>query len=152
MSSSRCSSDALLAEARRQIARVTPLQALELQRDGALIIDTRSERARESFGIVPGSMHVPRTVLEWRADAESPWRNPTLAGHRGVLIVICDHGWSSSLAALSLTRLGHPFVADVIGGIEAWSEAGLPMIEAPRNPLPPGELPGMGGPQGEVSL
>jgi rhodanese-related sulfurtransferase len=131
----------LLEDARSRIERLTPAEADAAAAAGSLIVDIRAEGDRRRLGIVPGSVHVPRTVLEWRAAADSEWASPHLAGRR--LIVLCDHGFSSSLAAATLVSLGCD-AADVIGGFEAWIEAGLPVITAPEHDT--SELPGMGPP------
>ena len=88
-------------------------------------------------------MHVPRSVLEWRTDPGSGWSNPLVADQDVELILVCQEGYSSSLAAASLQALGRTRVADLIGGFDGWREAGLESIAAP--PSPDG-LPGMGGP------
>jgi rhodanese-related sulfurtransferase len=130
--------ETVLAEARARIARYAPVEAAAA---GVLIVDTRSQDQRERNGIIPGSVHVPLSVLEWRCDQDSGHANPRLAGRR--LALVCAEGWSSSLAAARLVDLGVD-AGDVEGGFEAWREAGLPVAPAP----PPGDgLPGMGGPQ-----
>jgi rhodanese-related sulfurtransferase len=131
--------DDLLREARSKIERLEPAAARAAAEDGALIVDTRVDR---SAGIVPGSLHVPLSVLQWRVDPDSAWRNPHVGGLDTRLILICDQGESSSLAAASLLELGFSRVGDV-GGVEAWLEAGLPVNEAPESG---GGLPGMGSP------
>jgi len=83
-------------------------------------------------------------VLEWRLDPDSPWRNPRVGGLDARLILLCDHGCSSALAAATLVDLGFERVADVAGGFEAWQAAGLPVVR-PRDPVA-GELPGAGLP------
>jgi rhodanese-related sulfurtransferase len=93
---------------------------------------------------VPGSIHVPRTVLEWRLEPRGPWRNPHVGGLNRQLIVLCDHGYSSIFAAAILAELGYARAADVAGGFEAWAAAGLPVVPAP--PDDHAELPGMGSP------
>jgi rhodanese-related sulfurtransferase len=113
--------------------------------EGALLIDLRSDLDRQRDGIVPGSLHVPRTVLEWRLDPDSPWRSPYVGGLEQRVVLFCDHGYSSSLAASTLVELGFADAGDVIGGFEAWREAGLPTAPAP-DPRPPGEWAGMGPP------
>lgn len=138
----RRSLEVVLAEARARIVRLSPAEAWAA-RPSALIVDLRSERAREG-GVVPGSLHVPRTVLEWRLDPDSPWRNPHVGGLGSPLVLLCDHGESSSLAAAGLVDLGFTDVADVVGGIAAWTAAGLPLV--PPVAAPDG-LPGMGPPQ-----
>jgi rhodanese-related sulfurtransferase len=130
--------DAMLAAARERIQRYTPAEAAAAD---AVIVDVRSSDSRARDGIIPGSIHVPRSVLEWRAEQDSGWSNPNLAGRR--LILVCEHGYSSSLAAASLRDLGVD-AGDLDGGFEAWVAAGLPVAPAP--PAPAG-LPGMGGPE-----
>jgi rhodanese-related sulfurtransferase len=130
----------VLAEARRRILRYAPTEAAAAH---ALIVDLRSSDERARTGIIPGSIHVPRSVLEWRADPDSGWSNPRIADRRLPLILVCAHGYSSSLAAESLVVLGFEHVGDIEGGFEAWQAAGLPVAPAPG---PSGTLPGMGGP------
>ena len=142
---SRLTIDELVAEARGQIARLSPAEALAAVTHGALIIDIRSEDARVRDGIVPGSLHLPRTVLEWRVASDGEWRNPHVGGLDRELLLICDHGHSSSLAAATLVRLGFTRAGDVIGGFEAWAAAGLP-VSQPPGPRPAGELPGLAPP------
>jgi rhodanese-related sulfurtransferase len=132
--------DDLLREARAKIERVEPTEAWAEAEQGALIVDTRVDR---SAGVVPGSLHVPLSVLQWRVDPDSDWRNPHIGGLESRLILICEHGESSSLAAANLLELGFTRVGDVVGGFEAWLAAALPVTEAP----PAGDgLPGMDSP------
>ena len=142
---SRLTIDELVAEARGQIARLSPAEALAAVAHGALIVDIRSDDARVHHGIVPGSLHLPRTVLEWRVASDGEWRNPHVGGLDRELLLICDHGHSSSLAAATLVRLGFTRAGDVIGGFEAWAAEGLP-VSQPRRPRPPGERPGLAPP------
>jgi rhodanese-related sulfurtransferase len=137
--------DELLDDARARLDRLTPAQALAAAENGALIIDIRSDRDREHVGVVPGSVHIPRTVLEWRVAPDSSWRNPHLGERGRQLVILCDHGHSSSLAAATLVELGLD-ATDVIGGFEAWQETGLP-VAAPAHRRNPGELAGMGPPE-----
>jgi oxygen-dependent protoporphyrinogen oxidase len=137
--------DDLLAESRTAIRRLTPAETWRAALAGAKVIDVRSDTTRARDGIVPGSFHIPRTVLEWRLDQSSPWRNEHFTSLDEELVVLCDHGYSSSLAAFSLVQLGYRRVADVQGGFEAWLLAGLPRGDAPT-PLPPDVLPGSGPP------
>jgi len=137
----------LLEHARAKLERLAPRQAFAAARNEALIIDIRSEPNRDQHGIVPGSVHIPRTVLEWRVSPDSEWRNPHLGPPGRQLIILCDHGCSSSLAAATLVDLGLD-ATDVIGGFEAWIREGLPTT-APRRPRPSKELPGMGRPEPE---
>lgn len=106
--------------------RLTPAEAARAQADGAVIIDTRSREARARDGVVPGSIHIERTVLEWRLDPGGEWRTPHVEPDDR-LIVVCTDGYSSLLAAESLLELGLD-ARDVIGGIRAWRAAGLPLV------------------------
>ena len=136
----------LLAEARDRLERLEPEAARSAQSAGALLIDTRSsdERARE--GVIPGALHIPRSVLEWRLDpdADPAFHNPHVIGLDQQLILVCAHGESTSLAAATLQDLGFARATDVIGGFEAWKEAGLPV--APAAPVDSEARPGMGDP------
>ncbi len=114
----RMTIDDLLREARGRIDRVTPEEAAREVESGAVLVDTRCSEDREREGTIPGSVHVPRTLLEWRADR--------IADPEGRLIVVCNDGYSSSLAAANLSRLGFRRVADLIGGYRGWVAAGLP--------------------------
>jgi rhodanese-related sulfurtransferase len=136
----------LLEVARRRIERLEPdaAWAAASGRD-ALILDIRSEDDRRATGIVPGSLHVPRTVLEWRADPSSPWHNPHVGGRDRRLLLLCSHGYSSSLAAATLVDLGFRRAGDVVGGFEEWSRLGLPVVGTPRRAE--GAVPGMGAPE-----
>ncbi len=128
----------MLAAARDRIDRYAPADAAAAD---AVIVDLRGGETRARDGIVPGSVHVPRSVLEWRVEQGSGWANPHLGGRK--LILLCEHGYSSSLAAASLRDLGVD-AGDLEGGFEAWVAAGLPV--APASPAAAG-LPGMGGPE-----
>ncbi len=88
-----------------------------------LLVDIRSADQRAASGVIPGSKHVPYSVLQWRADQTSESRDPELAGRR--LVLVCAEGYSSSLAAASLVELGVD-AGDLVGGYEGWVEAGLP--------------------------
>jgi len=111
----------MLAEARLRIPRYTPAEAAAAD---VLLVDLRSSDERREHGVIPGSVHVPRSVLEWRADQTSADRDPALAGRR--LVLVCAHGHSSSLAAATLVELGVD-AGDLDGGFEAWVAAGLPV-------------------------
>ncbi len=117
----------LLARAEARIDRLQPDDASAAAAEGALIIDIRSAFDRERDGIVPGSLHIPRTVLEWRLDPTSAWRNPSVGSLDDPIVLLCDHGCSSVLAAATLADLGFTRVGDVIGGFAAWREARLPI-------------------------
>jgi len=130
----------LLADARTRIRRYTPAEATAAD---ALLVDLRSHDERYRNGVIPGSIHVPRSVLEWRCDPASGFANPVVAESDRPLILVCAEGYSSSLAAAALIDLGVSDVGDLVGGYEAWVAAGLPTTDAPQ--LESG-LPGMGQP------
>jgi len=111
----------MLADARARIVRYTPEEAAADH--DLLLVDLRSVDERERAGVIPGSKHVAYSVLPWRADQTSEWRDEELAGPR--LCLVCAHGESSSLAAASLIDLGID-AGDLIGGYEGWLESGLP--------------------------
>ena len=135
--------DDLLATAEARIARLSPADAWAAAADSTLIVDIRDDGARERDGVVPASIHIPRTVLEWRLDLEGAWHNPHVTADRR-LVMLCEHGYSSVLAAAAVADLGHAAVGDVLGGFDAWREAGLPVTRA--RPRPSGTLPGMDPP------
>ena len=142
----RTTIDQLLREARDRLDRLEPAEALAAQEAGALLIDTRSHDERQRDGVIPGALHVPRTVLEWRLDPETDpaHRNRHVPGLDAHVVVVCTHGYSSSLAAATLQTLGFSRATDLIGGFEAWREQGLPVGPAPASD--PSGLPGTGPP------
>ena len=116
----------LLAAARSGLVRVTPVQAAAQVAAGARIVDTRPAWQREVGGEVPGALVVERNHLEWRLHPGSDAKvAEAVAGQRWV--VLCDEGYSSSLAANALLSIGVP-ATDVIGGFQAWRAAGLPIV------------------------
>ncbi len=119
--------DRVLDRTRRRLRRLEPAQAALEHAQGALLIDTRTETQRMTDGEIPDALVIERTLLEWRLDPTSPSRTPQAKDHRVRVIVICDEGYSSSLAAASLQQLGLVNATDVIGGFQAWKAAGLPV-------------------------
>jgi rhodanese-related sulfurtransferase len=117
----------LLDAARARLDRLEPREAQAALDQGALLIDTRSADLRRENGVIPGSVHVPLSVLFWRLDPTSESADPSLADGNRRVILICAHGYSSSLAAATLVDLGFAHATDVIGGFEAWAAAGLPV-------------------------
>ncbi|MFG2104409.1 rhodanese-like domain-containing protein [Micromonospora echinaurantiaca] len=125
--------DALLEQARAGVRRLTPHQTVEAVRTGALLIDTRTERQRQEQGELPGAIVIDRTVLEWRLDPASAWRIPEATGYDLRIVLACRHGYSSSLAVASLRALGLHRATDMIGGVQAWLAAGLPLSDRPAD-------------------
>jgi rhodanese-related sulfurtransferase len=130
VASERTTIDERLAMARARIRRLTPSEAAVAQAHGAIIVDTRDSADRSAEGSIPGAVAVTRNTLEWRADPTAELPDPALSDFGNALIVICNDGYSSSLAAESLLLLGHATVADVVGGYRAWKAAGLPTTPA----------------------
>jgi rhodanese-related sulfurtransferase len=124
--------DEMLAEARASLERVTPEQAYAELRKGAILIDTRTSEQRAAGGAIPGAKAIGLNVLEWRLDPESDSRVPEATGHDVRVILFCEQGYSSSLAASRLQSLGIHRATDVIGGFEAWRDAGLPVEHPAR--------------------
>ena len=117
----------LLAGARARSDRLTPGAAMVAMRSGALLVDTRSADLRVRDGVIPGSVHVPLSVLFWRLDPASGHDDPALSDLNRQVVLVCHHGYSSSLAASTLRELGFARAGDVDDGFEAWAAAGLPV-------------------------
>ena len=123
--------DDVLAEARRRLQRVTPGEAHAAARNGAVLVDVRSEDERRRQGVlVPGALHHPLSVVHWRRDPDVPTSNPKLPLSAHV-ILLCREGYSSSLAAALLRAIGFDHATDVIGGVDAWREGGFPVEPYP---------------------
>jgi rhodanese-related sulfurtransferase len=118
--------DELLQDARARLERLTPAETRAAITTGAALIDIRSEPQRAHDGHVPGAHFVPRNVLEWRLDPASANSDPELARRDRLLVLMCDEGFQSSLAAATLTRLGLR-ATDMVGGFQAWRSAGFPV-------------------------
>ena len=111
----------LLLESRTGLERV---HASDLEREraaGALVVDTRPVDQRDRDGDLPGAVVIDRNVLEWRLDPSSPHRLPTADDPGRRIVVVCNEGYSSSLAAHTLQRLGLTRATDLIGGFQAWA-------------------------------
>jgi len=124
--------DDLLARARAGIDRLEPAEAHEAMRSGAVLVDVRAESQIARDGTVPGAVVVPRNALEWRCAPDGDHRDPRLSDPERRLIVMCDGGYQSSLAAASLRDLGLRRAADLAGGFRAWRDAGLPVNASAR--------------------
>lgn len=117
--------DQLLASERSLLRRLTPAEAVAACKAGAVLVDTRPDSQRREFGEVEGARVIDRNVLEWRLDPASPDRVPW-TDYDVHVVVLCQQGYSSSLVAATLQRLGLWRATDVIGGFEAWAASGLP--------------------------
>jgi rhodanese-related sulfurtransferase len=132
----RTTIDELLAAARSRLCRLHPAEALEAMRLGAALIDIRGDSQIARDGSVPGALVIARNVLEWRLDPGSQYRHPQAPELDDRVMVLCDQGYQSSLAAATLQRLGFALATDVAGGFQAWREAGLPVIRPRSGPAP----------------
>jgi rhodanese-related sulfurtransferase len=112
----------VLAESRRELDRVEPEDLAAEVAGGALVVDIRPAESRRREGELPGAVVVERTTLEWRLDPTSPDRISQVEGPDQRVVVVCNEGYSSSLAAESLRRVGLTRATDLVGGYRAWCE------------------------------
>jgi rhodanese-related sulfurtransferase len=113
----------MLAAARAGLDRVQPEDLAAEQAAGALVVDIRPVQQRERDGELPGAVVIDRNVLEWRLDPGSPHHIPETAPDRRIVLV-CNEGYSSSLAARTLRDLGLPRATDLVGGFQRWRYGG----------------------------
>jgi rhodanese-related sulfurtransferase len=123
--------DRLLARERADLDRVDVPDLDAEVAAGALVVDTRPVEQRDRDGSLPGAVVVDRNVLEWRLDPTSPNRIPEATDEERRIILVCNEGYSSSLAAATLRRLGLARATDLVGGFQAWLRAG----DSPERPL-----------------
>jgi rhodanese-related sulfurtransferase len=128
--------DEALAAARARLRRLAPAEAAEAATNGARLVDTRPQFQRAADGEIPGAIVIERNDLEWRLDPASAGRIPEATDRDIAWLVLCNQGYSSSLAAASLQLIGLRNATDVIGGFQAWKAAGLP-ITTPATPTRP---------------
>jgi rhodanese-related sulfurtransferase len=132
-----------LAAVRERFVRLTPAQAAEAARrpdHPALLVDIRYAALRDRDGTIPGAAVVERNELEWRLDPQGTHRIAQATGHDLQVVLVCNEGYASSLAASSLHALGLHRATDLEGGFQAWRAAGLPVAEPdgrPTVPTPP---------------
>ncbi len=128
--------DAYLEAVRAHLRRLTPREAFDRMSRGAALVDTRPEFQRRADGEVPGALVIERNHLEWRLDPSSTGRIGEATHHDVEWIVLCDEGFSSSLAVASLLGLGLRRASDVIGGFQRWRDDGLPVAhsDVPQQP------------------
>jgi len=124
--------DELLAAARARLRRLAPAEAQRAQAGGAVLVDIRPARQRQEHGQIPGALVVERNVLEWRFDPRSDARLPIADRYDLQVVVVCQEGYTSSLAAASLQDLGLHNATDLDGGLAAWAAAGLPVTSPDR--------------------
>lgn len=120
--------DELLERVRTGLDRVGPREAFAAAEAGdALLVDIRYAALRERDGLIPGALVVERNELEWRLDPLGSHRAPEAVSHDLRVVVVCNEGYASSLAAASLHQLGLHRATDLIGGFQAWKADGLPV-------------------------
>ena len=126
-----CAVDTLLAEARAGTVRVAAHELAGVMGAGALVVDIRPVEQRHRDGDLPGAVVIDRNVLEWRLDPTSPHRIAEAGDPERVVVVVCNEGFSSSLAAATLRRLGLVRATDLVGGFQAWRAQALSGQVAP---------------------
>lgn len=112
--------DRHLRECRREIQRVAARELAACVASGALVVDIRPIDQRERDGSLPDAIAIDRNVLEWRLDPTSPFRIEGVDSTRRQVIIVCNEGFSSSLAAATLRHLGVTRACDLRGGFQAW--------------------------------
>ena len=112
--------DTLLAQARTRFVRISPEALANEQANGAIVIDIRPVDQRLRDGEIPGAIVIDRNSLEWRLDPSYEHRIAEITDHDIRIIIVCNEGFSSSLAAASLQDLGLHRATDLIGGFQAW--------------------------------
>ena len=126
--------DDLLDDSAVRLGRLSAVEAWAEMRAGAILVDTRSPDQRQAQGYVPGSVHHPLSTILWRLDPECPTSNEKIPLDARV-ILICREGFSSVLAAAQLQEIGFEDATDVLGGVDAWKAAGLPVLRQANEPV-----------------
>lgn len=124
----RATIDRVLAEARTRLVRLSAADVHRAVRTGARLVDVRTTEQVLQAGRLPGAIEIGLNVLEWRLDPDSPSRHPAAPRLDDLVVVVCAQGYSSSLAAVRLQELGFVRATDLVGGVEAWRAAGLPLL------------------------
>lgn len=120
----------MVAEAKEGIENLTAEEAVaEHRSQAALFVDIREPEERAT-GVIAGSHHAPRGMLEFYADPASPYHRTVFDPGRRV-VLYCASGGRSALATRVLQELGYTDVAHIDGGLKLWREAGLPVTEEP---------------------
>jgi len=118
--------DQLLEESRKLLpGRPSPQQTLEEIAAGAFVVDIRGDEQQRRDGLIPGTTIIRRNVLEWRCDPKSVWRHREVTSHEQRIILVCDEGYQSSLAAANLQIMGMTNATDMAGGFQQWKSEGL---------------------------
>ncbi|WP_405528667.1 rhodanese-like domain-containing protein [Streptomyces avidinii] len=122
--------DELLERIRAGYTRLNAQETYAASRGGAVLVDIRYQALRERDGLIPGALVIERNELEWRLDPRGSHRVPEATSHDLQVVVICNEGYASSLAAASLHALGLHRATDLAGGFQSWKSSGLPVTPA----------------------
>lgn len=126
MSGSSRSVNDLVSAAKQKVENLSPDDVQREMQEGAVLIDLRESEEVRQHGAIPGAVHMPRGMLEWYADASTPYHRKELDASKRV-ILHCAGGGRSALAADTLQQMGYGSVAHLEGGFKAWKEAGKPV-------------------------
>jgi rhodanese-related sulfurtransferase len=119
--------DTILAKARTRLDRLNVHDAYAAAQAGALLVDIRPQINRKIEGEISGALVIDRNTLEWRLDPASSSRIHE-AAYDAWIVLFCNEGYASSLAATSLQDLGIEAATDIVGGYRAWHAVGLPTV------------------------
>ncbi|MEM7120579.1 MAG: rhodanese-like domain-containing protein [Pseudomonadota bacterium] len=122
-----------MVEKASQEIETVPVETVKslLDEDGTVIVDIRDVRELDREGMIPGAMHVPRGMLEFWVDPESPYHKEIFTSGKR-FIFYCASAWRSALATKALQDMGLEPVAHMEGGFTAWQKAGGEVVERPR--------------------
>lgn len=122
----------MMAAANAVVPKITAAEAQEKVAAGALLLDIRDAPEINKTGRAMGSHHIPRGMLEFRADPASPYADPLLTPDRPV-ILHCASGGRAALAGKLLLDMGYREVWN-LGGFKDWKDGGGAVVE----PVDPG--------------
>jgi rhodanese-related sulfurtransferase len=117
----------MVAEAKQRVENLSPEQvAQEMEQGKVVLIDLRESEERSQQGVIPNALHAPRGMLEFYADATTPYHRAEFDPEQRI-VLHCASGGRSALAADTLQQMGYTRVAHLDGGIKAWKERGYPV-------------------------
>ncbi len=118
-------------EAEEQVQTLSVEEAKAAMEGGALLVDVRDVRELTREGKIPGAVHGPRGMLEFWVDPESPYHREVFS-QADALVLYCNLGWRSALAAKALQDMGMTNVSHLGGGFDGWKSSGEPVEEIPK--------------------
>ncbi|MDD9876926.1 MAG: rhodanese-like domain-containing protein [Magnetovibrio sp.] len=125
----------LVAEAEAVITTMSTDEAIRRHKEddeGTVFIDIRDVRELERDGMVPGAIHVPRGMVEFWFDPDSPYYKEILGDESKTYVLYCAAAWRSALSCKTLYDMGFPNAVHFADGFKAWKEAGGPVGERPK--------------------